>query len=418
MLAPLQQPLRLVYCTMLNMPSWRSMVKVHSLVFFTLGVTQSIQSGWFFQSVFVFAAEHGFQLEDMPWLMFYSVPYTFKWVFAPLADYLVIRGYTYVWGIERLLWVLVATWCVLLLRFNHIDMLFWTIMGFASFICANMDSWLDAHRIRDYSSELQSDLLRANVLGYRLGLGFVTGLLVFSTAWFGWRWCYIVFMGSCTLSALCIRRMESSSGLNVPKESMFKVVKRVLYWKPLFSAIVLRSGDTWVQVLVVWYLIYYHDWDSARIGLVLQMCGGVASMIGVYLASCVLKRVQLDALLRYGLFVSMLLVLAWVVSTSMHPIFVMMLAVAWCFWIGFYGFFFSSWLVLNTCKDYPGTHFSMMTSLARVPTALAAWIGGPLLAAGYVHVAFGAAFIGYGLNVLAQHFNANDHGRLSHDDEK
>ena len=64
-------------------------------------------------------------------------------------------------------------------------------------------------------------------------------------------------------------------------------------------------------------------------------------------------------------------------------------------------------MVENTCRVFPGTHFSVLPSLTRVSTAMAAWIGGPLLAAGYFHAAFGLAYIGYGLSLIALHLNTN-----------
>lgn len=380
------------------------------MFFFILGLVQSLQSGWFFQSVFVFAAAQQFKLEDLPWLTLYSMSYACKWLLAPLADYCVRKGFSYAHGVAIMLWILVALWGLLIVRFHQIDLFFWVVMGVASIVCSNIDNWIDAHRITDYADEKQTELLQANVLGYRLGLGFLTGLLVYSTTWFGWRWCFIFFALLCLIAALWVSSTtKNESAVILPQMKEPISLAKVLAWRTLFGAVMIRFGDSWMQVLIVWYLMYFHAWDSVRIGLVLQMCGGVASMFGVWAASSIVKKYGFEKLLWYGVFVSMLLVVFWISSYYFHDNAVNFLVVVWCFWVGVYGFLFSRWMVENTCRLLPGTHFSILTSLARIPTALSAAIAGPIMAQGNFVIAFSMAFAGYAMGLLAQHLKASSH---------
>lgn len=368
-------------------------------LFFIFGIYQATQSGWFFQSVYVFASVHGFTLADMPYISLLAVPYTLKWLFAPFSDYLTHYKWTYGDEIRWLLRLSGISWLALSLFYRELHIFFWSVMILLPHIAICLDNSIDAFRIHDFADDMQVLLLRANVLGYRLGIGFLTGFIVLSSQWIPW-WCWFIIIALC---ALCVSLSIDPMMYTAQKKSSLPHIKApsIFSWRVLLAAVLIRSGDAWVCGSLILYLIHHHHWNSYDIGTMYQMTGGLAAMFGAFIAPYFLQYYRLETMLSRGLIVGSILTIIWIYSLNFTYYTLIYYLVLWNIWVGFYALFFSQWLTEHTSHSMPGTHFSLLSSLARTPGLLSAWTAGILLTSSYKSIMFIMALGGYLASYIA-----------------
>lgn len=375
------------------------------LVFFAIGVVQALQFSWFFQSVLVFASQRQAFAAVLPSLAFLSLPYSVKWLFALCADYAACRGYAYRHGVMVILGLLASLWCCMGLWCGD-GLWFWVAMTVASLLGAHLDVWVDAHRIRDYPSAYQSATLQANVFGFRLGFGFLSGFFMLLSNDYGWS---LMFYSCAVLNLVSLALLHWAQMDFVPDRQDFCLAgTRLFEWRLLLGSIVLRSADGWINSVLTFYLIYVCAWGSESIGMVLQILGGIASLLGILCAPYL--KYPLSRLMRYNLLVSTCFVFLWAGCPSGSPNWVSVLIVLWCFWMGISGFIFSQWMTRHTCPKMPGTHFSMMTSLARLPSVGGVAWGGVLMKEHQPAFAFMLGLVGVLLSACVQWMSDYEEG--------
>lgn len=362
--------------------------------FFAMGLMQAMQLGWFSQSIFIYASEFGFKIGAMVWVGLYALPYSLRFILAALTDF-VAQYFNYAQGLRSMLLLLGLLWCLLSLCIGSVW--FWYLNGILSLLCADLDTWIDAHRIHDYDKNLQNLLMQANAFGYRFGFGILNGVLLLGSHWISWK-IYFSLIGLCSLVALFYPIVSTT----VPNVVFIKEVKNILDYKILLSSIVMRSADAWINSLIICYLIYFHKWSKFAIGLNVQILGGLSGMLGVYLASKALQVFSLQIMLFHGLFLSAFFGIIWAFSIHFPPLFLNVLIVIWGLWFGFNSFLFSRWLVDNTSSALPSTHFSLMVSLARLPVVLSSAFGVMLMSYGDSRISFLLSIVWIFLSLFAQ----------------
>lgn len=379
------------------------MKKTHPFnwMFFILGIYQSIQTGWFFQSIYVFSKSHQFDIHAMPFIGCLALPFTLKWMWAPLTDYLTRFRWTYRMEVRYLLRLSGILWLTLAVLYTHFTLPFWIIMALIAHAAVCLDNSIDAFRIYAFPEDTQPFLLRANVLGYRLGLGLFSGGIVLSTTWVAW-WPWFIVIGIIALGAsYSIPHTDTQQELRKHKSQKLEG----LFSLPvLCAAVAIRCGDGWISGLLILYLIHCHNWDSYSIGLFYQMIGGIAAMMGSFVAPWLLSRYPLEYILSRSLLMGVMLTFMWL--WSFHFTYPMLIAsvIVWNLWIGFYALFFSQWLTEHTSQAIPGTHFSLLTSLARIPGLLSGWLSGPILASHFPQLVFLLGLGGYLASFLIQRY--------------
>lgn len=167
------------------------------LTLFLLGFSAGLPLLLIFSSLSIWLDEAGFDMKVITMFSWAALGYSFKFIWAPLVDAIVVPVLSQKLG-HRRAWLLIAQCCIMLAIFllgsvnpalNTINGQALTYMGMAAvmlgFSSATQDILIDAYRIEIADVSLQTALAAAYMAGYRVGLIVAGAGALFLASYFG-----------------------------------------------------------------------------------------------------------------------------------------------------------------------------------------------------------------------------------------
>ncbi|MBF8271008.1 MAG: MFS transporter [Magnetococcales bacterium] len=166
-----------------------------------LGFSSGLPLALTFGTLSLWLSESGVSKTSIGLFALTGIPYTFKFLWAPLVDRLPVPGLTRVFG-RRRGWALLTQFFLMLsiaaMGFTHPASVPWWTGVFAlttAFWSATQDIVIDAYRVEILDEEQYGAGAAVVVLGYRLGMLTSGALALYMTTWFGWTATYLIMAG-------------------------------------------------------------------------------------------------------------------------------------------------------------------------------------------------------------------------------
>ncbi|HEX4918563.1 MAG TPA: MFS transporter [Limnobacter sp.] len=329
-------------------------------------------------------------------------PYTYKFLWSPLLDYLSPRLFD-----QRRGWIaLMQLACAALVA----GMAFvdahsaWTVAAVAvaiAFCSATQDMAIDAYR---------TDLLPAPerglgaayyVTGYRVAMLVSGGLaLILAGEWLGWRGTYLMMaalLAACAvITAICpsadtaedlIRRQQKRQLWRIVKDSAENFMQKDAALWILLLIVLYKVGDAFAGSLTTAFLLKGLGFTLTEVGAVNKTVSLVATLMGTFLGGWLMTRIGLyRSLMIFGTLQAVSNLSFWALAVMEPSIWAMGSAVFAENLCGGMGTAAFVGLLTGLCsKEFSATQYALLSSLAAVGRV---YLAAP---AGYMVDAYGWA---------------------------
>jgi PAT family beta-lactamase induction signal transducer AmpG len=304
------------------------------------------------------------------------IPYSVKFLWAPILDYLAPfgerrRGFIFLSQISLVLG---------LLYFSSIDQSELMKVAFAalwiSLSSASQDIAVDAYRREDLTDDELSGGISSYIWGYRLGMVLISGGGLILADTLGWEQVFklsalILIIGPITL----FFSPEPKTGITLPQTLTESVKGPIIDFLKrdkallLFSFVLLyRLGE---QLIVSLNTVFFLEagYTKTQIGLVVKAFGLVATLLGVYLGNLHVNKRGLNSSLWVFGWLQLVNIAAltalWYLPPNISTLafFVSLDHVI----VGACGLVFTTYLSKQTKLNYTATQYAILTSVMALP---------------------------------------------------
>ncbi|MEO5326799.1 MAG: AmpG family muropeptide MFS transporter [Magnetococcus sp. THC-1_WYH] len=175
-----------------------------------LGFSSGLPLALTFGTLSLWLAESGVSKTSIGLFALTGIPYTFKFLWAPLVDRLPIPGVTHLLG-RRRGWALLSQFFLMMsiaaMGFTEPGVVPWWTAVFAlstAFWSATQDIVIDAYRVEVLDADQYGAGAAVVVLGYRLGMLTSGALALYLATWFGWTMTYLAMAGLMSVGMLTV----------------------------------------------------------------------------------------------------------------------------------------------------------------------------------------------------------------------
>lgn len=379
----------------LRRPRWARPTVVTN---FFLGFSGGLPFPLVYATLSAWLEEAGIPRSTISTLAWIGFAYSFKFVWSPIVDSTRVPLLTR-WLGRRRAWLVVAqvaiAGCLFLMsRMNPAEELavFVSVTLAVALSSATQDIVIDAYRIESDSGEMQSVLAAAYQYGYRLALICSGAGALYLAQWGGWDAAYLAMALLMSVGILAVLVSPEPKTLAPPARPGFAHWLRTSVVEP-FGDFFRRCGGLTVLILayvasfrVSDYVLgvlanpFYLDlgFQKSDVATVAKVYGVIVSLVGIAGGSV--------AVLRFGLYGSLVLASVLIASTNLAFIF---LAFAgpeiWAltvtisadnFAMGFAGTVFIAYLSSLTNVRFTATQYALLSSLSAFAGKLIAGFSG------------------------------------------
>ncbi|MBF0107558.1 MAG: AmpG family muropeptide MFS transporter [Magnetococcales bacterium] len=294
-----------------------------------LGFSSGLPLALTFGTLSLWLSESGVSKTSIGLFALTGIPYTFKFLWAPLVDRLPIPWLTAAFG-RRRSWALATQFFLILsiaaMGLSHPERLPWWTALFAlctAFWSATQDIVIDAYRVEILDAELYGAGAAVVVLGYRLGMLASGALALYLATWFGWTTTYLMMAGLMSVGMVTVLFAPepvvpvSGASLRLEKRMRARIAtfdrlggvgRRFALWFSgavigPFAEFLTRRG--WMQVLLFILLYklgdalagvmgnpFYSELGFTRIEIaeISKVVGLTATIVGAFLGGWMVKR--------------------------------------------------------------------------------------------------------------------------------
>lgn len=269
-----------------------------------LALTSSTLQAWF--------TEAGIKLMTIGALSLIGIPYTLKFLWAPLMDHYGFSRFG-----KRQGWVLCAQLGIvitLLLLANMNPTTSASAMGFVAlmiaFFSASQDIAIDAYRTDVLHSEERGLGVSYYVLTYRVAFLLSGGLALVFADYLGWRLTYILMAGLMLLSMIptyfAPHPLESGKPAQHLYQTMMDALGDLLSRERivllLLFVLLYKFGDALALSLMTNFLLHGLGFSLTQVGLAYKLMSFLGTVIGCFIGGALLLRWDLfRALFVFGL---------------------------------------------------------------------------------------------------------------------
>lgn len=261
----------------------------------------------------------------------------------------------------------------------------WTVFVLASYCAASatQDIAIDAYTIGliDAGDEGPANAMR--MTGYRVGMVGLANALLFLPAWIGWEGA--LFTGALlhAAMALCTTRIPRVALPTEARKKLWQAMRRWLSQSgavPVFTFVLLyRIGDSAMAPMVTPFW-KHRGLSNEEIGAVSGMLGGLATLLGAWLAASVVSRIGIGRSLLWIGVVALGSNLAYAAVAALPElgrtgVYAASLTESFC--AGMAGVAFMSFLMRICEKKHAAVQYALLTaiynlagSLLRIPSGI------------------------------------------------
>lgn len=287
-----------------------------SLIGIVLGLNSGICYCLLVSTLTVYFVDYGISLALVGLFSIRTLPYSFKYLWAPLVDHLNIKLFPSNFGLRKS-WMLLAQAGVVILItliawINPLEhMLLISVISLLIALCAAVyDIAMEAYRISLATHYRDSQLNSYVVLGFRLGFLFAGAFCLYLSSLMSWQYIFQLIAIVILIIMLLVVAMPDTSKSST--SFSFKELKRwihsaiiipfsLLINMPHFYSIILAVGfykvsDAYLDSMLIPFLLE-GDYSKADIATFSKTFGLVFSIIGGFLGTYLLKHINMIKLL-------------------------------------------------------------------------------------------------------------------------
>ena len=261
----------------------------------------------------------GVELKTLGWLTLLGLPYTYKFLWAPLLDRYHVPGLGG-WGGRRRGWMVVLLLAMAATLFamsmqtpNSSNDSLWGIAALAFalvMLSASFDIVFDAWRAESLTAAQRGLGAAWSVIGYRLAMLTSGGLaLMLADLYLGFAGVYRLMAVFCLLLALTAMAAPQPTTVTAPRSLMAAVIEpfKEFFGRGgavliLVTIILYKLGDAFAGSLSTAFLIRGAGFTPAEVGAVNKGMGLLATLVGGLAGGLLMSRISLwKALLIFGL---------------------------------------------------------------------------------------------------------------------
>ena len=320
--------------------------------------------------------EENIDLKTVGFFSAVSLPYTYKFLWAPALD-----SYSPLGMGRRRGWILLSQ-IGLILSLLFIGSLHpqsqLLLMSAAAvtiaFLSATQDIAIDAYRREILLDSELGEGAANSQLGYRLGMILSSGVALILADRFSWQIVYGAMAAALLVGVftLFIAEEERQKVVSSPRLSDFikpfrEFFNRPLWWELIALVLLFKVTDSFAMALTTPFLLDI-GFSKTEIGSVLKVIGVTATIFGSLLAGWYMRRIPLrKALIYFGLAQLLANFAYYGLSLVGHntPIFISAVIIE-NFGSGLGTAAFVAFLMAITRKEFSATQYSLFTSIAAL----------------------------------------------------
>jgi len=356
------------------------------------------------------AATVGIDLNTIGWLTMVTMPYTFKFLWAPAMD----RFAPPFLGRRRgwiLLLQLATAGAIATLAMNPLDQHIYaaaTLALLIAFLSASQDVVIDAYRTDTLRIEERGMGSAMTQVGYRSGALLSGAIALMLSEWIGWRSTYLlmaVVIGATAVATLAAPEPEKTV---IPPRTLAEAVVGPLRsffirdgaWLLLGLVVLYKIGDAFALKLLTTFLISGIGFTAGEVGLYSKTTLVVSTLAGTLVGGAALTKMPLyRALMVFGILQAVTNLAYAVLAGVGKDVLMLVLAVGFDNFIGGMGAVAFVAFIMALCEQrFSAAQYALLSSLAAVPRTflgpLAAFVAASIGWAGLFVVTFFAAFPG------------------------
>ena len=320
-----------------------------------------------------------------------GLPYTLKFLWAPLMDRFVIP----IFGRRRgwiVLCQMVLIGIILGMSASSPKNALWllaVLAFFLTFVSASQDIAIDAYRAEVLKTPERGLGAAVSVTGYRVAMLVSGALALILSEYLGWRTTYMLMALILTLGVLAVWLGPEPEYSGVPPASMKEAVagpfteffSRSGVWSLLALIILYKLGDAFAGSLTTTFLIRGVNFSVGEVGAINKGMGLAATIIGAIYGGLLMARLRLfNSLLIFGILqaVSNLSFMVLALVGKNYPL--MIFTIAFENLAGGMGTAaFVAFLMALCNQRYTATQFALLSALASLGRVFVGPLSGVLV---------------------------------------
>ncbi len=335
-----------------------------------------------------------------------AVPYSLKWLWAPLLDRFALpvlgRRRGWILLLQLLLAVFIGA-MALQSPPSHLSLVFTLALGVV-ILSASQDIVIDAYRTDSLRLHERGIGSTATQLGYRAATYVAGAFALVLAGWVGWRVTYLCMAVLMALMGLFTFLAPEPERTVLPPRSLREAVVEPLselFARPqvrrlLLLVILYKFGDAFALTLWSAFLIKGVGFTPTEVGEVAKVLAIVATISGTVIGGILYARLGLyRALLLFGVLQSLTNLLYSVLAGAGHDFPTMIIAVGFDYFAGGMGAAAFGALIMALCDiRYSAFQFALLSSLSALSRSWMGPLAGLLVEGGSVPLHLGAHLLG------------------------
>ena len=361
---------------------------IRMLVVFLLGMTSGLPLALSASTLGVMLIDNGINIKEVAVFGLASVPYAFKYLWAPLIDGVRLPiitqwlGRRRSWLVTTQLFLCGTIICTGEYVAQDANLLMLGIMVFSiAFFSATQDVIIDAYRIDILSDSDQGMGAAVATFGYRIGMLISGAGCMMLAEYFGWGVAYLtiaLMLLPGAIAALLYGEPKASMEIKQDFDSVLEWIRHsfcdpfleFLKYKNWVFAILLimayKLSDAFIGILTAPFLMDI-GFSKLEIAAIVKVYGFIATICGMFIAGYLLSRsVEIKKMLFTGLILQALSNLAFVVQSHYGHDNSVLIVVIFIenFCSGLSNAALVSYISVMVKKEFSATHYAVLSSLA------------------------------------------------------
>ena len=242
-----------------------------------------------------------------------KLPYSFKWIWAPLADkirlpFISKLGQRRSWALLAQVLIFTTIICIAVSSPSKHHLLTFSFALFLAFASATLDIALDAYRVESFSPNAQAAASASFVTGYRLGFLFSGAGALFLAEIMPWNYVYILMSLGTLVGLITILIISEPKNSTIAPKS-YKNFSEFLqsaaiaplknfiqqqHWQLILLFVFFyRMSDAYISPMAY---VFYRDigFDYKEIASITKIFGIMATFGGIFIGGALLSRISLN----------------------------------------------------------------------------------------------------------------------------
>ncbi len=370
-------------------------------IIFVLGIASGLPLALLLSTLKAFLYEKGFSIELIGLLTAVSLPYSIKFLFAPVLDSLRIPILTKLFGFRKS-WLLAIQICLAICIFfigifgelKNLPLLI-LFASLTAFFSACQDIVIDGYRIELFEKRDQGLAVSFYIFGYRFGLLISGAMALYLAHTLGWQQVFLVMSVVTATCAAIFNIAGSETKKNFKSQTKnfrqwfcefvinpFKdFAKNNKYITILILIVSFKLGDAYAGSLTVPFLLEM-KYTKLQIAAIVKTFGLFATLFGVLIGGLIIKKIGIFKCLCVASVLQMLsnLAFAYLANTSNSATSLYLVIFAENFSGGIGDAVFVAYLSSLCNIKFSATQYAILTSLASVSRSLLATSSGLIVA--------------------------------------